>query len=177
MKIFENKLFFILIILLAFFIFVFSLWSIVYEDQWLQGIMALYGILIIILLVIVFYILNKKPFHLKKAVKEFEKTLEGKLHHFKCPACNGIFAIKKSKHDNKKSFTLTCPDCGNVGTIPPTPKLVEEEIPDNKSAKTRFTCNKCGEFISIWAEGVDLFNNVQIYSCPYCGQKKSMSSN
>ena len=40
----------------------------------------------------------------------------------------------------------------------------------------KFTCNKCGEFISIWAEGVDLFSNVQIYSCPYCGQKKSMSS-
>ena len=176
MKIFENKLFFLFLILIAILLFIISLWSIVYEDQWLQGIMALYGILILILLVIVFYILNKKPVRIKKAVKEFEKTLEGKLYHFKCPTCNGIFAIKKSRQENKKSFTLTCPDCGNVGTILPIPRLIEEEIPENKSAKTKFTCNKCGEFITIWAEGVDLHNNLQIFSCPYCGQKKSMSS-
>jgi predicted RNA-binding Zn-ribbon protein involved in translation (DUF1610 family) len=126
-------------------------------------------------MVIVFYILNKKPVTTKNAVKEFEKTLEGKLHHFKCPSCNGIFAIKKSKHENRKPFKLTCPDCGYVGTIPTVPKIIEDEIPDEKSVKTKFICQKCGEFISVWAEGVDLFKNVKIFTCPYCGNKDSMN--
>jgi predicted RNA-binding Zn-ribbon protein involved in translation (DUF1610 family) len=175
MEVFKNKLFYILIIIASLVILLVSLWSLVYADQWLQGIIALYGIIVIILIVIVFYLLDKKLLVGKDAVQEFEKTLEGKLHHFKCPKCNGIFAIKKSKHENRKPFSLTCPDCGNVGTIPSNPKLIEDEIPDEKSVKTKFTCNKCGEFISIWAEGVDPVNNVKIFTCPYCGNKKSMN--
>lgn len=171
----QSKLLIVAIILLACVVFLFSLWSIIYKDQWLQSILALYGILIILAVVLVFLISKKKSTDFKRAVEEFEKTLEGKLYHFKCPSCNGIFAIKKSKRDNKKSFTLTCPDCGNVGTILPTPMSVVEEIPEQKSVKTRFTCKNCGEFISIWAEGTDLFHEMQIHSCPYCGKKQSMN--
>lgn len=176
MKMFENKILLILIIFVASIVFLFSIWSVVYDDQWVQGIMAIYGILLILTLVIVYYIINKKSADVKQAVEKFEKSLEGKLHHFKCPGCNGIFAIKKSKRNNKKSFSLTCPDCGYIGTIPPMPKLVEEEIPDEKSVKTKFTCKKCGEFISIWAEGADLFENLKIFSCPYCGKKQTMNA-
>ena len=170
----QSKLSFFVIGLVACAVFLLSLWSIVYEFGWLQSVLALYGILIIIVIVLVFLSLKKKP--AEHIVKEFEKTLEGKLHHFKCPSCSGIFAIKKSKRDNKKPFTLTCPDCGNVGTISPTPRVVSEEIPGEKSGKTRFTCKNCGEFISIWAEGTDLFHDMQIYSCPYCGNNQSMSA-
>ncbi|UCD14300.1 MAG: hypothetical protein JSW60_02490 [Thermoplasmatales archaeon] len=170
----QSKLLFFVIGLIACVLFLFSLWSIVYEFQWLQSVFAIFGILIIVVVVLVFLSSKKKP--AEHAIKEFEKTLEGKLHHFKCPSCDGIFAIKKSKRDNKKTFTLTCPDCGNIGTIPPNPQLVAEEIPGEKSVKTRFTCNNCGEFISIWAEGTDLFHSTQIYSCPYCGNKKSMNA-
>lgn len=176
MKIFENIFFFPLICLAAFIVFIVSLWSIFYEDQWIQGIIALYGILIIIVIVIVFYLFKNKPKSVDNAVQEFEKTLEGKLHHFKCPSCKGIFAIKKSKHENRKPFSLTCPDCGNVGIISHAPKFIEEEIPDEKSIKTKFTCIKCGEFVSIWAEGTDIYENVQIFNCPYCGNRKSMTS-
>jgi len=176
MKIFENVYFFPLICIFACIVFFVSIWSILYEDQWIQGIIALYGILILIVFVIVFYLFKNKPRKVENAVQQFEKTLEGKLQHFKCPSCNGIFAIKKSKHENKKPFSLTCPDCGHVGTIPHAPKLVEEEIPDEKSIKTKFKCKKCGEFVSVWAEGTELFNHVQIYDCPYCGHRKSMVS-
>ncbi len=169
-----SKLPFVAIVLLACVVLFFSFWSIIYEDQWLQSILALYGILIILSVVLVSLSSKKKPKEFNNAAKEFKKTLGGKLYHFKCPSCNGIFAIKKSKRDNKKPFTLTCPDCGNVGTIPPSPKLVEEEIPEQKSVKTRFECKNCGEFVSIWAEGTDLFHEMQIHSCPYCGKKQSM---
>ena len=175
MKVFENRILLFFIIIITSIIFLISIWSIAFDDQWIQGIMAVYGILLIITLAIVFYILNKKSDDVKQAVEKFEKSLEGKLHHFKCPSCNGIFAIKKSKRDNKKSFSLTCPDCGYFGTIPHMPKLVVEEIPDEKSVKTKFTCKKCGEFISIWAEGTDIIENLRIYSCPYCGKNQTMN--
>ena len=171
----KSKLPFIAIILLACVVLFFSLWSIIYEDQWLQSILALYGILIILAVVLVFISSKKKSTDLKHVVNEFEKTLEGKLHHFKCPNCNGIFAIKKSKRNNKKSFTLTCPDCGNIGTISSTPKLVVEKIPKQKSVKASFKCKNCGEFVTIWAEGTDLYNEMKIHSCPYCGKKQSMN--
>lgn len=168
------KLPFVAIFLLACVVLFFSFWSIIYEDKWIKSILALYGILIILSVVLVYLSSKKKPKEFNNATKEFKKTLGGKLYHFKCPNCNGIFAIKKSKRDNKKPFTLTCPDCGNVGTIPPSPKLVEEKIPKQKSVKKRFECKNCGEFVSIWAEGTDLFHKMKIHSCPYCGKKQSM---
>ena len=176
MKVFKNKFFYLLMCISALIIFIVSIWSIIYEDQWIQGIIALYGILVIIMIIIVFYFLDKNKLETKSSIQEFEKTLEGKLHHFKCPKCNGIFAIKKSKRENRKAFSLTCPDCGNIGVISNTPTKIEGEIPDEKSKKTKFTCNKCGEFISIWAEGTNLHNNIKILTCPYCGTEKSMTS-
>ena len=146
----RSKLPFVAMILLACVVLILSLWDIIYERQWIQGILALYGILAILTIVLLFLRTQKKSTD-ANAVKEFEKTLEGKLYHFKCPNCNGIFAVKKSKRNNKKPFTLTCPDCGYIGKIPPTP-------------------------ISIWAEGTDLFQDIQIHSCPYCGEKQSMNS-
>ena len=174
MTVAHSKLPFVAIVLLACVVLFFSLWSIIYENQWLQSILALYGILIILSVVLVSLSSKKKPTEFNHVAKEFKKTLGGKLYHFKCPSCNGIFAIKKSKRDNKKPFTLTCPDCGNVGTIPPSPKIVEEKIPKQKSVKTRFECKNCGEFVSIWAEGTELFHEMKIHSCPYCGKKQSM---
>jgi len=118
--------------------------------------------------------------------------LEGKLYHFKCPNCQGIFAIKKSSRNNKKPFTLTCPDCGTIGKISSSPPVVIEEIPEQKSENIKFKCKNCGEKVSIWAEGTDLVQDIQIYSCPYegtdlvqdiqiyscpyCGEKQSMKN-
>lgn len=175
MEVANSKLPYLLIVLFAVLLFIISLWSIIYEEQWFINILALYGISIIITAVLLFLSVKKKPSDVIHAVKEFEKTLEGKLHHFKCPICKGIFAIKKSKRDNKKSFILTCPDCGNVGKISDTPKSVVEKIPKRKSSKKSFKCANCGEFISIWAEGTEIFHKMKINSCPYCGEKQSMT--
>lgn len=171
----QRRLPFILIILLSCIVLILSIWDIIYNQEWIQGILAVYGILIILAIVLLFLKTKEKSVETTPNVEEFEKTLKGKLSHFKCPNCNGIFAIKKSKHNNKNAFILTCPDCGNVGKIPSKPQLIEDEIPEKKSPTTRFKCGNCGEWISIWAEGADLFKSIQIYSCPYCGIKQSMS--
>ena len=172
----QRKLLFTLIIILSIIVLFSSIFDIVYEKQWLQIILALYAVLIIFAIVLLFLKQTKKIAGSKDIVEEFEKTLEGKLYHFKCPQCEGIFAIKKSKRNNKKPFTLTCPDCGTVGRISSSPPVVVEEIPEQKSENIKFTCKNCGERVSIWAEGTDLVRKVEIYSCPYCGEKQSMKN-
>jgi len=176
MNIFQRKLFFALIIILSFIVLFSSIYDIMYDRQWLQIVLALYAVLIIFSIVLLFLKQTKKIAGSKDSVEEFEKTLEGKLYHFKCPECEGIFAIKKSKRNNKKPFTLTCPDCGNVGRISGSPPVVVEEIPDQKSENIKFKCNNCGERVSIWAEGSDLVKNVEIYSCPYCSERQTMKN-
>jgi len=153
-----------------------SIFDILYGKDWLQIILALYAVLIIFAIFLLFIKPAKKSEESEGIVEEFEKTLEGKLYHFKCPECNGIFAIKKSKNNDKKPFTLTCPDCGNVGKISANPAVVVEKIPKHKSENIKFKCKSCGERVSIWAEGADLVQNVEIYSCPYCGEKQSMKN-
>jgi predicted RNA-binding Zn-ribbon protein involved in translation (DUF1610 family) len=131
---------------------------------------------LILFLIILIYQRSKR----KKApvimdvVEQFEKTLEGGLYHFKCPTCEGFFAIKKSKGDNKQYVTMTCPDCGAIGVIPPNPSSIEDEIPEKKSIKANFKCESCGEGITVWAEGTDLYKKLHVYSCPYCGEDETM---
>ncbi|DAC72964.1 MAG TPA: hypothetical protein DSN98_02665 [Thermoplasmata archaeon] len=175
MKIFSRRsLPFISIILLAFLVFVFSIWDIINNEQWLERVIALYGILIILTLLFLVSKEKRKSF-VKTNVDEFEKSLKGKLYHFKCPFCGGIFAIKKSKHNNKKPFTLTCPDCGTTGTVPSKPFQILGEIPEMKSVHKNFKCEHCGEWIMVWAEGTDIISDIHVHSCPYCGTKRDMS--
>jgi predicted RNA-binding Zn-ribbon protein involved in translation (DUF1610 family) len=166
---------FFAIIFFAFLIFVFSLWDILYDEQWLVRIIALYGILLLLTFLFLVSREKKKPIP-QKTVDTFEKSLEGKLQHFKCPSCNGIFAIKKSNQNNKKPFTLTCPDCGMTGSIPSKPTQIEEMIPENKSVYKNFQCPNCGEWVMVWAEGTDMIQDekVHVYSCPYCGTKQDL---
>jgi predicted RNA-binding Zn-ribbon protein involved in translation (DUF1610 family) len=174
MKIPWKILPFIGIILLAILVLLFSIWDILYNEKWLERIIALYGILLILTLLFLVSKEMRKPV-LKKTVDDFEKTLEGRLQHFKCPSCGGFFAIKKSKQNNKKPFTLTCPDCGTTGTVPSTPTQIVEEIPEKKSAHKKFRCDCCGEWILVWAEGADIIRDIRVYSCPYCGEKQDLS--
>jgi predicted RNA-binding Zn-ribbon protein involved in translation (DUF1610 family) len=167
---------FIGIMVLACIVLLFSLWDIIYHESWLERIIALYGILFILTLLFLATNTKKKPAGIKN-VEEFETSLKGRLHHFKCPVCGGIFAIKKSRHNNKKSFTLTCPDCGTTGTIPSKPSKVIEEIPEKKSINKNFKCEACGGSIMVWAEGADIVSDVKVYSCPYCGTKQRMRQN
>jgi DNA-directed RNA polymerase subunit RPC12/RpoP len=104
----------------------------------------------------------------------FKKTLQGGLYHYKCPICNGIFALKESRKNDGCNLTLNCPGCGTLGRISSqSPKMVEK-IPTEKSPRVSFICTICGERLNIWAEGKPLIDNITIFSCPYCGSKKQM---
>lgn len=165
---------FILLVLLGFFTLFFSVWGVIFNKDWIIPVAALYIIWIFLALILIFSI-PTKPIVGEDTIEEFEKTLKGRLYHFKCPNCNGIFAIKKSKHNNKKPFKMTCPDCGEVAVVSPTPRCIEEEIPEKKSVNVNFKCTNCGEAVTIWAEGAELYPYVRVYSCPYCGMEKTMN--
>jgi predicted RNA-binding Zn-ribbon protein involved in translation (DUF1610 family) len=173
MKFIKNPRFFILIIIIGICILIFSVFDIIYDTNLIIGTFLAYAL---ILLISIFFIYRN--IHLGGnrylSIKEFEKRLEGGLVHFKCPTCYGIFAIKKSKRNNKKYVRLTCPDCGALGVIPPNPLQIEEIIPEKKSIKANFTCDICGEGITIWAEGADLHSDISVYSCPFCGEKEPL---
>ncbi len=163
----------IILILLYIWIFLFTLFDIYYSKGWKTYIIISYGVLTIFAIVLLFF----KVTDIKKLysnIAEFEKRLKGGLYHFKCPSCSGIFAIKKSKSSDEKSVEMTCPDCGMIGVIPSNPSYIEEEIPEKKSIKTSFKCLTCGEAIAVWAEGASLHNDIQVFSCPFCGIEKPL---
>ena len=132
------------------------------------------NIALLIVLVIFLIIVYQKKTKLSLSVEDFEKTLQGGLFHFKCSLCNGIFAIKKSKGNNNKVVKMNCPDCGAIGLIPKNPICISEEIPEKKSIKANFRCFNCGEGITVWAEGTELFKDLKVYSCPFCGVNKTL---
>jgi predicted RNA-binding Zn-ribbon protein involved in translation (DUF1610 family) len=164
---------FILLAVIGFWLLFFSIWDVVFDNGWMIAIVLLYVIFIIILLALM-RSRRKRDKPTADSIEEFEKTLKGGLYHFKCPGCNGIFAIKKSKKNNKRYVLMTCPDCGMVGTVSPSPTSIEAEIPEKKSIKANFKCGACGEGITVWAEGTELYQNMKVYSCPFCGDKQPL---
>jgi predicted RNA-binding Zn-ribbon protein involved in translation (DUF1610 family) len=164
---------FIILSLLGLIVLVFSIFDVIYDWKLILLSIVLYIVLFILILLVI-YLRSKKEIPSITTVEEFEKRLKGGLYHFKCPTCSGIFAIKKSKSNNKKYIKMTCPDCGAIGHIPPNPAVIEEEIPEKKSIKASFECTLCGEGITVWAEGTELYKDVSVYSCPFCGEKKSL---
>jgi DNA-directed RNA polymerase subunit RPC12/RpoP len=50
-----------------------------------------------------------------------------------------------------------------------------EKIPQEKSPRTKYQCNRCGERITIWSEGSILQPKTKILSCPYCGSSKPLT--
>jgi len=150
------------------------IFNIIYDKEWIIFIFTLYFVQIIFGIFLIFFRKKKEKVFINP-FKEFQKSLTGQLYHFKCPNCKGIFAIKKSKGNSKKNIKMTCPNCGIIGVVPPNPAYVEEEIPEKKSIKANFRCKICGEGITIWAEGTDLFSNMQVFSCPFCGKIDTMN--
>ncbi len=172
---FKQSWLLIILIILGFCMLLFSLYDIIFDMELIVVSLLSYAVLIIFLIILIYIKLKRKKVPVEMdVVEEFEKTLEGGLYHFKCPTCEGFFAVKKSKGDNKQYVKMTCPDCGEIGIIPPNPVSVEEEIPEKKSIKANFKCESCGEGITIWAEGTDLYKKLHVYSCPYCGEDETM---
>lgn len=129
----KSKIPLVALILLACVVLFLTLWDIIYGKQLLQllefiferqmllRMLILYGILTIFAIVTIFSRMAKKSEAVSRSERKFEKSLESKLHHFKCPKCNEIFMIKKSKGNDDKPFIITCPCCGTVGKLPPKP--------------------------------------------------------
>ena len=173
MKWFDNPGIFSIAILLAFWITIFSIFSTIFDKGWNHAIIAAY-VLVIALAIATTVLKSKEHFLDDNSIEEVVKRLQGGLYHFKCPNCGGFFALKKSIRNGKNPFKMTCPDCGKIAYMPTAPKILEEEIPEKKSTKTNFKCTVCKEAITIWAEGTDLCNSTQIYSCPFCGEDKPL---
>lgn len=163
----------ILLAVISFWVFIFTLYDIFFDKGWKVFLLILYALIIILVLILIYTKINDTK-KLYSSIEEFEKTLKGGLYHFKCPSCRGIFAIKKTKSNDKKPVKMTCPDCGMIGVIPSYPACVDEEIPEKKSLKASFKCLTCGEGINVWAEGTELYGGVQVFSCPFCGVKKPL---
>ena len=175
MSIFRGTMFILLLLLIGLILLVFSIYDVLNDFGLFFITIPAYIVIVILIIFLMFRRLRTKIVPIEiDAVEEFEKTLEGGLYHFKCPTCNGFFAIKKSKGNNKKYVKMTCPDCGAIGVIPPKPARIEDYIPEKKSLKANFKCNICNEKLTIWAEGTELYKKLQIYTCPYCGKIESM---
>ncbi|MBS3748763.1 MAG: NADH-quinone oxidoreductase subunit J [Candidatus Thermoplasmatota archaeon] len=155
------------------FLFVISLYDIIYLQHHLR--FWFYASIGIVFLSLILFIFMYRSSHKKyDSVALFEKTLQGRLYHFMCRYCGGMFAVKESRKNDIHSLTLTCPYCGSVGRISDQPPLVIDRIPSEKSPKVSFLCTQCGERLNIWAEGSSLSNKISIFSCPYCGSNKPM---
>ena len=164
----QRKLLFYLLALIGLILFVLTIYDILYDKGLMNLLILSYVIVIFLILILSIFSIRQKP-NIALSIEEFEKKLKGGLFHFKCSQCHGIFAVKKSRGNNNKSFTMTCPDCGTIGFVPKNPEVVEADIPEKKSLKANFKCNNCGEGVTIWAEGTVLFNGTNVYSCPFCG--------
>ena len=175
MKLTKGFIPFIILIILGLCVMIISVFDILYDKGWIIITLASYAVLIVLIMLIFLLRSKKGEFIEVDAVEEFEKTLEGGLYHFKCPTCSGIFALKKSRSDDEKYIKMTCPDCGAIGFIPPYPAHIEEEIPEKKSIKANFKCDSCGEGITVWAEGTNLYKKMHVHSCPFCGELERMS--
>jgi len=162
-----------ILLLIGFWVLIFSIFDVIYDKGWELVIILSYVILIVLFFILILLRSNKE-LKTYTSIEAFEKTLKGGLYHFKCPKCKGIFAIKKTKKNDKKPVRMTCPDCGEIGVIPVHPLCIEEEIPEKKSLKANFRCNVCGEGITIWAEGTNLYDNTTVLSCPFCGAEKPL---
>lgn len=165
----------LLLTTITFIVFLLSIWDIIFDKGWITTIIAAYTIILI--LTLSFIIFKKQNFSTNEyTIENFEKKLKGALYHYKCPECKGIFAIKKSKRNNKKPFRLTCPDCGTIGLITSsTTQYIKENIPEKKSLGINFECINCGEGVTLWAEGSELYPKIKLYSCPFCGKENSMT--
>ena len=174
MKWTRESLIFFAIFIIGLAVLIFSIYDIMLGKGLMIAVIVAYGVLIALTIFLKFFRFRKGEI-LTNPVEDFEKKLKGGLFHFKCPTCEGIFAIKKSKRNDEKPIKMTCPDCGAIGMVPSNPVSIFEEIPEKKSLKANFKCTSCSEGITVWAEGTDLYKNMNVFSCPFCGQEQSMN--
>jgi len=167
------QLAYLIIFLLGILVFLYSVWEIIFQDNVLFISISLYLILIGIA-VIIYYLYTSYLKRTIDSIQIFKKTLEGGLFHFKCPHCQGYFAVKESMYKANVKTIITCPDCGKLGMINPSSPIIYDIIPEKKSMDVKFKCAYCGESLKIWAEGTDLYPILKVFCCPFCGKNKPL---
>ena len=165
--------FYFLLFIFSVTVFVFTIGDIIWNMNASFFIFILYILLFISIFVISLFPLKQEGRY-KDEIQSFHQTLSGRLFHFKCPSCQGIFALKESMYNNDGATIITCPDCGNLGRINASPPRTLDCIPQKKSKNVLFKCGYCGERLWIWAEGTELYPQLQVFSCPYCGRKRKL---
>ena len=154
-------------------IFFFSLWDVSFEYgfQWFY---ILSYIFLLIGGIILLFFLDRVVDTNSNHIEIFEKSLKGRLNHFKCPFCHGVFAIKESCKMKNREYILTCPDCGHLGRISISHPIIFQEVPHQKSKNVHLECAYCGEHVKIWAEGTTLYPYISVFSCPFCKVKEPL---
>ena len=164
---------FIIIFFASVIVFLYSLWDIIFQKNSIIISLTLYFMLLSIVLIFYYQFIFRRQGK-KDPIQVFKKTLEGGLFHFKCPHCNGFFAIKESMFKTYGQTIITCPDCGKLGIIKPKPPIVYDAIPEKKSTDVKFCCLYCGESLKLWAEGTEIYPILKVFSCPFCGVNKPL---
>ena len=127
---FKTKFPFFLILSAGFIVLFLLIYNVFYDWNLTKFFLGLIVVFILLALFLLF-LRNLLVLGFEKSVEEFAKTLHGGLYHFKCPGCQGVFAVKKSKGNNNKPMKIKCPHCGLIGTIPvKSTDITEEEIPE-----------------------------------------------
>lgn len=94
----------------------FQLYKYILARQMLQRILMLYLILIIFIIVLIYSYTTKKSSIMSLYGEIFEESPEGNLRYYKCPNCNEIFTIKKTKA-SKYHTLVSCPYCKITGRL------------------------------------------------------------
>lgn len=174
---FKSKIPLFTIIILLLLVIFFTLWDIIYDEQFIQlfdfisdrqmlvRLIILYCILTIFIIIVVFSQTKKKYDSISRTRRIYEKIIGHKYYQFKCPKCKEIITIKKLKNNANSSLITSCPSCGTIGRIP---------LP--KTSEIKFECNNCGEQVTLWTSRTNISHEVKLYSCPYCGKRQTMNN-
>lgn len=147
-----------------------------FSSSFFISVFVSYGFVVVLLSFLVVS-LSLIPAKKNMGLSQFQKALRGGLYHFCCCRCGGMFAVKRSRYNDRRSFFLSCPVCGRQGrTIVGNAFFSVDSIPVDKSAPFRFACKSCGEYVSLWVEGSVPSKQNELLSCPYCGEFDSMMS-
>lgn len=114
----QKKSLFVLLIIASLLILILTIFDIFYDYKWQQSILAIYGIILIASIVLVFIeTKKKKEDDTFQNLKEFENAFKQNLSHFQCPNCNKRFSLNKSEYIKNNKTNFSCPSCGSIGKI------------------------------------------------------------
>lgn len=190
MKIRTRYTLFKILLGLAVFTFLVSLWDIFgNQSDLFEEIMI--GYVVLAVLALVLYIghkpdLDEEPVVLAAPEPVPEQDVVGEVgapaldvkgpHHFRCPFCSNIFALELTHLQKRHETRMDCPFCANTIRIPARPKLSPGEPVAMGSVSAMeqavFVCANCGEVLRYSAPGQRAEDRARVHTCPHCGSDR-----